>query len=318
MSADDLDPEIRRFVAEVAAGYARHPSLDRLTPAQARDVCEQVRAPWAQGGPEMHGIAERRIATPHGEVRVRAYRPVPGDLQPALVYLHGGGFALFSLDTHDRVMREYAARAGVTVIGVDYALAPEARFPVALEQIVAVIRWLRAHGPELQVDPSRIAVGGDSAGGNLSIGACLTLRDAGEADAIRGMLLIYGGFQNDCSEEAARRYGGPGAVLTRDEIHVFWGDYLCRADDARNPLACPILARLEGLPPAMLTIPECDVLTEQNLQMAERLREAGVAVRAEVYAGATHSFIEAMSISAVANRAISDGANWLRAVLAAR
>ena len=140
---EPLDPEIRAFVAEMKAGFSQYPPFSHLTFAGARAVAEAVRLPWRQGGPVMASTDERRIGTDAGEVRVRIHRPDRGrtaGIAPALVYLHGGGWTLFSLDTHDRVMREYAQRAGVIVVGVDYALSPEAKFPKALEQTVGTMR----------------------------------------------------------------------------------------------------------------------------------------------------------------------------------
>jgi Esterase/lipase len=315
-AADGIDPDIRRFVARVNADYARLTGGRELPVGEMRAVAEQVRAPWREGGPVMQDTTERVLDTEAGAVRVRIYDPGVGARPaPALVYMHGGGWTLFSLDTHDRVMREYAARAGVLVVGVDYALAPEARFPVALNQVVGVVRWLHEHGATLGIDAGRIALGGDSAGGNLSICSSIALRDAGQADHVHGLLLIYPAFDKHCTPEAMRRFGGPGAVLTAEEVEYFWDNYTGGADLRNEPLAMPLRARLEGLPPMCLTIPECDVLTEQSHQMAARLRAAGVPVAFNVYAGATHSFIEAMSIAPVADRAIDDGARWLRETL---
>lgn len=312
----ELDPEIRRFIKIVGEAYAAHPKLDSVSPAQARVICEIVRAPWAEGGPPMADTAERFIASPTDPVRVRIYNPSSNDrLKPGFIYLHGGGWALFSIDTHDRLMREYAAAADVVVIGVDYALAPEARFPVALEQTVAVARWLREHGAEVGVDPTRLACGGDSAGGALTMGAALTLRDAGEGDVLKAMLLSYAGFDFECSAEDHARFGGAGYMLASDEVEVFWNNYISSPDDKSNPLARTALARLEGLPPVFMTIPECDVLTGQNLAMAKRFEAADVPVEAIVYKGATHSFLEAMAISHIARQAIADGARWLKATL---
>jgi acetyl esterase/lipase len=312
---DGVDPDIRRFVALVNADYARYTDGRQLTVPEQREVAERVRAPWRNGGPPMRATEELVAETERGPVRLRIHHPGIPEPAPTLVYMHGGGWTLFSLDTHDRVMREYAARAGVVVVGVDYALSPEARFPVALEQVVGVVRWLGEHGAALGIDASRIALGGDSAGGNLSIGAALALRDAGESQRVHGLLLIYPAFDRDCSPEAIRRYGGEGAVLTGEEVVYFWNNYAGDDEVRRNPLACAIRAKLEGLPPVCLTIPECDVLTETSLKMAERLRAASVPVSLTVYPGATHSFIEAMSISPLADRAIEDGARWLRATI---
>lgn len=310
---EDLDPDIRRFVQTTGAAYGRYPNLATLSPAEAREIAEEVRAPWREGGPAMARTQEHLVDTPHGKVRIRVYEPVAGQgASPALIYLHGGGWTLFSLDTHDRVMREYAARSGMVVIGVDYSLSPEVKFPVALEQCVAVAEWLSEHGAALGVDPARMAMGGDSAGANLSVGTALTLRDAGRPDLLKGLLLLYGAFQRDCSQDYHDRFGGPGYMLSSDEMVDFWSNYLSAPSDAENPLIASAFADLKGLPPVMLTIPACDVLTGQSLDMAERLKSAGVAVSAEVYPGATHSFIEAMSIAQVAVQALDDGSAWLK------
>lgn len=314
--ADPLDAQIRRFVTTIGAAFAAHPPLDRLEPAEARRIAEVVRAPWREGGPRMRQTLERRIPTGQGEIRMRVYDPGPEGIKAGLIYLHGGGWTLFSLDTHDRVMREYAARSGASVIGVDYPLSPEAKFPQALGQIVALARWLGVHARELGVDPERMAIGGDSAGANLSVAACLVLRDAGEPQRMKSMLLNYGAFDSTSSEESLRRFGGDGFPLSGAEMKQYWSNYLRSDADLRDPLACPLLAHLEHLPPAFLTIPECDILTEQSLRMADRLREAGVPVHQQVYPGATHSFLEAVSVSDLASRALEDGAAWLRERLA--
>ncbi|GIL39092.1 acetylesterase [Rhodospirillales bacterium TMPK1] len=260
----------------------------------------------------MAHVHEHLVPCPHGDFRVRLYDPSPAKPKPALLYLHGGGWTFFSLDTHDRVMREYAARAGIVVAGIDYALSPEAKFPVALEQAATAVRWLHRDGAAFGVDGARLTLGGDSAGGNLSVAACLKLRDEGDAGLVRGMLLNYPAFEGDCSDESQDRYGGPGYMLTRDEMRMFWTRYLRSPDDAQNPLAAPLRAQLGGLPPAFFAVPECDVLTEQSLAMIPKLRDAGVAVTDRLYPGATHSFLEAVSISPTADRALADGAAWLR------
>ncbi|MCE3284089.1 MAG: alpha/beta hydrolase fold protein [Steroidobacteraceae bacterium] len=151
-----IDPDIQRFVARVTADYERLTAGRELTAVEMRSVAEQVRERWRQGGPVMARVTEHVADTDVGPVRVRIYDPGVATPSPALVYMHGGGWVLFSLDTHDRVMREYAARAGVIVVGVDYSLSPEVRYPVALEQVVAVVRWLQAHGAAHGIDARRL------------------------------------------------------------------------------------------------------------------------------------------------------------------
>ena len=310
-----LDPDIMRFIDDVRDTGRRLTAGRVLDWPARRAIAEQSRKPWQAGGPRMASVTEKVADTDAGPVRLRFYDPAPGEAKPALVYMHGGGWALFSLDTHDRLMREYAARSGMTVIGVDYALAPEARYPVALNQVIGAVRWLRSHGAECGIDPERLALGGDSAGGSLSFGAALKLRDAGEGDVVKAILSIYGGFSPDPSPAARQRYGTPDDMLTFGEVDEFWNNYVGSVADRRDPYLATVLADLRGLPPVFLAVAECDVLAEQNYLMAGRLLEADVAVKIKTYPGAPHSFIEAMEVSTVASDAIDDGAAWLRQTL---
>jgi acetyl esterase len=310
---NDLDPDIRRFIRTATAATAALGVFDDAPFLQQRRWAEEARTPWREGGPAMLETRDLELPTRHGAVRARVHRPVRGIL-PGLVYLHGGGWTLFSVDTHDRVMREYAARAGCCVIGVDYALSPERKFPVALEQVADVVTHLATEGGEIGIYAGRIAIGGDSAGANLSVATCLLLRDQAPGLPVCAMLLNYGAFVSQCSETSCRRFGGPEYMLGCEEMIRYWRNYMRDDKDAQNPLVCPLLASLERLPPAFLAIAECDVLAEQNLEMARRLQEAGVPVRRVVYPGASHSFIEAMSIAAVSDRALGEGSGWLREV----
>jgi len=310
----DLDPDVRRFIRAMAESVAHHPEFNTAPFPQVRRWAEEVRAPWRQGGPAMLDTQDLAAPTRHGEARVRIHRPAQGKL-PGLIYLHGGGWTIFSIDTHDRVMREYASRAGCCVIGVDYALAPEHKFPVALEQVVDVVQWLADQGEVLDIDPRRLAIGGDSAGANLSVAASLILRDLPSSPLLRGMVLNYGAFISRCSAQACRRFDGPEYMLGCEEMNGYWRNYLRNDRDAQDPLACPLLAVLGGLPPAFFAIAECDILAEQNVEMARRLRASGVPTHSVVYAGASHSFIEAMSIAAVGSQALADASGWLRQVL---
>jgi len=313
-----IDPEICLFLDEMRARWAQHPPFDSLSFSEQRAVSEQVRACWTEGGPEMSDTIERCFDPGAGELRIRIYRPAGVEASAsALVYLHGGGFTLFSIDTHDRLMREYAAAGGFVVIGVDYPLSPEHKYPVALDRIEALMLWLGAHGEEWGIDPARLAIGGDSAGANLSFATALRLRERGEAGLVRAILSNYGYFTSDVSDRAEQRFGGPGSIMDRVEAQSYYANYLSDwAAEKDDPLACPILADLRGLPPVLLVIPECDLLTEQSLAIESRLEAAGVDTSAIIYPGATHSFLEAMSVAKVARDAIRDGAQFVRSRLA--
>ncbi len=312
---DGLDPDIRRFVAVMSDLWKEHPALNRVSLTEARQIAERARAHWTYGGPEMATTRETFVPLAGGEVRIRVYDPRADGNRPALVYLHGGGWTIFSIDTHDRLMREYAARADIAVVGVDYSLSPEARFPQAIEETVAVVRWLRRNGPSVNVDPGRIAIGGDSAGAAMAVAASLMLRDEGERDAVAAVLLNYGCFDAGCATDSHRRYSEGNYLWEPGEMEKYWRNYLRDPADASNPLACPLRADLRGLPPAFLAIPECDVMYDESMQMAEKLRQAGVRAQSVVYPGATHSFLEAVSIAAISDRAFDEASRWLSDVL---
>lgn len=308
----DLDPGVRDFIRITGEAYVTHGSDLEKTVVNARQVAEKVRAPWVTGGPVMFSTIEQSVPTPHGDVRIRVYNPDGATNKPAMIYIHGGGWVMFSIDTHDRIMREYAARAGICVIGVDYSLSPEARFPVALEQVVAVVHHVRDQASSLSIDPDRLALGGDSAGANLAVSTAIYLRDTGTDKGLRTLVLNYGAFGIDLSVDDVRKYGGPQYMLTSEEMTYFWTQYLANTDDQSNPLAVPLLADLHDLPPVLLCVPQCDVLTTQSLMLDSQLQTAGVKTRTIVYKGATHSFLEAVSISDVAEKAFEDAADWLR------
>ena len=307
------DPEIRFFLDELRSGWAQHPPFDTLTFPERRRVAEQVRASWNEGGPEMARTIERSFDPGAGELRIRVHRPAGvAEPAPALVYLHGGGFTLFSIDSHDRLMREYAEQGRFAVIGVDYPLAPEHKYPVALDRIEALLLWIQSHGAELGVDPSRIALGGDSAGANMSFGLVQRLHARGERTLVRAVLANYGGYDSTISDDAEARFGGDASIMSRSEAEEYYANYLNGQDEADDPHVYPIRADLKGFPPVFLVIAECDILAEQGIAMDARLREAGVETLSQVYPGAIHSFLEAMSVSAVARAAIADGASFVR------
>ena len=301
-----LDPDIRRFVTAVQRGYQQYADFDALPLSERRQAAEQVRAPWRAGGPRMW----RSVNTAIDGVRARLHIPVEASTLGGMLYLHGGGWTMFSIDTHDRLMREYAQRSGAVVVGIDYSLSPEAKFPIALNEVLAAIGWLRRQGAVYGIDPTRLAIGGDSAGANLSVAAALRLRDR-EEPALQAMLLNYGAFSPEPSA-SYQRYGGPHYMLTVEEMQSFWSNYTSEPAQLHDPLVAPYRADLRGLPPAFLCIAACDILADSNRAMARRFAAAQVPCEVHVYQGATHSFLEAVSIASLAERAIEEGARWLR------
>lgn len=299
-----VDPQIREFVRRLNEAYAGHGIACDM--ADRRRIAEKVREAWCAGGPEM---AETRDMTVDG-LRLRLHRPTARRDGPAMLYIHGGGWMLFSIDTHDRLMREYAARAGVTVLGIDYSLSPEVKFPVALDEVGAMLDWVGSHGTELGIAPRCLFVGGDSAGANLAVAACLRQRGEGRT-GLAGMVLNYGAF-DPAPTASYDLYSGPDYTLEASEMDAFWAAYTDSPSQLQDPLVAPMRADLHDLPPAFIAIAECDILADSNRAFAAKLRGAGVPVEAVTYAGGTHSFLEAVSIAPLAVRALDDQARWIR------
>ncbi len=314
-----LDPQIAEFMRRMAADAAQYPRRDTVSIAEGRAIAEKVRAPWAQGGPAMERTVERMVPTRHGEVRIRVYHPRRRALPGAFVYIHGGGFVIFSLDTHDRVMREYAERAGIVVIGIDYTRAPEGAFPRPLDECVDLVLWLADGGAaELGVDPAQLFVGGDSAGGNMSAGTCYCLQQMGRPNLLKGMVLNYGAYDTSPYCAAAVRYGAGDYGLSLHMMIWFYLLYLGPGNHPNysDPRMHLISADLTGLPPALMVVTECDPLYDSNIAMRDRLQAFGVDVTAKVYPGTVHSFLEAVSIADVAGEAFDDTVRWIAAVAA--
>jgi acetyl esterase len=305
------DPEMLAFNAMMEARSAGQPPIVLAPPLdEARRLNDGPQLSLAEGGPAMAESGDRWLPIRGRRLLCRVHRPAADAGLPVLVYLHGGGWVWGSVDTHDRLMREYAASARCAVIGPDYALSPEAAFPQAIEECAAVVRWVARQGAEWGLDPSRIVLGGDSAGANLAMGAALLLRATDPDLALRGLLLNYGVFDAELTTPSYREFA-EGYFLTLAKMRFYWECYCPRPADRLNPLAAPLRADLRGLPPALLHIAELDVLASENRAMAERLREAGVAVESRQFPGTAHGFLRALGHVAASREAAAAGGTWL-------
>lgn len=278
-------------------------------------VREANRLPPVIPGADMAAVEDRAVPGPAGDIPVRVYRAVEGDSLPLLVWYHGGGWVIGDLDTADVTCRELAARAGCVLVSVDYRLAPEHRFPAAHDDCYAATVWAAAHAAELGADAGKLAVGGDSAGGNLAAVVSLRARDEG-GPPIRFQLLVYPVTDRNF-ETASYRDNADGYLLTRDGMIWFWDHYLGPDGDGAHPHASPLRAgSLAGLPPAHVVTAEYDPLRDEGEAYAERLREAGVPVTLTRYAGQIHAFFGMHGILDDAARAADEAAERLKAALA--
>ncbi len=317
MSQDDprWDPEMLAFNRMMDARAAALPPITLDLPLDgARALTEALTTPLSEGGPAMAESSDRWLPVRGRRLACRLHRPAAGTL-PVIVWIHGGGWVWMSLDTHDRPMREVAAASGCAVLGPDYALSPEAAFPQAIEECAAVVRRIAREGAGWGLDPARIILAGDSAGANLAMATALLLRETDPGLRIDGLLLHYGVF--DATFDRAS-YGAfaEGYFLTREKMRFYWDCYCPRPADRLNPLAAPLRADLRGLPPTLLHVAELDVLADENLAMAARLREAGVEVACEVFPGLAHGFLRATPHVAAARRSVQEAGAWARRVLA--
>jgi acetyl esterase len=306
-----LDPAIKALLDGMAA--AGGPALDALPPVEARAMFDNMPLPRRQI--ELARIENRKIPGPAGEIPVRIYQPQGGGVKPVLVYFHGGGWVIGSLDSYDATCRELAQGAGCVVVSIDYRLAPEHRYPAAPNDCYAGLAWVAANAASLGADAKRLAVGGDSAGGNLSAVVSQMARDQG-GPAIRFQLLIYPVTDADFTTPSYAQ-NAEGYLLTTSAMKWFWGHY---ASDAqrREPYASPLRAKdLSGLPPAWVCTAEFDPLRDEGEAYAKRLQQAGVSTALTRYDGLIHGFISMGLVSARAQTAIDEAVAALKKGLGA-
>jgi len=281
------------------------PPYHTVSPFVARRIYRDTRAVLAPKAPE--GVVVRLLAFPNYALRV--YRPAGDEVLPALVYFHGGGWTIGDVDTHDVLCRQLALGARCAVFSVDYRLAPEHPFPAAVEDCFAATRYVAEHAAELNV--RGIAVGGDSAGGNLAAVVSLLARDAG-SPAVAFQLLVYPATDQRCASASHER-NAQGYLLTRDAIQYFRRNYLPNERDWGDWRASPLLAQSHsGLPPALVITAGYDPLVDEGRAYAEKLRSAGVAVEYRDYADMVHGFLLFGGALDSANAAVADCCAALR------
>ncbi len=300
-----VHPQARALAEQIGAGF----DITKADIAQIRRTLDEVSRLGPR--PEVAAVKDLEVPGPAGQIPVRVYRPSQEPDLPVLVYLHGGGFTICSIETHDVTCRELANGAGCVVVSVEYRLAPEHRFPAAPEDCYAALAWVAGHAASLGVDPARLAVGGDSAGGNLSAVVALMARERG-GPRLCHQLLVYPvtdhAFDTDSYRENAQ-----GPLLTREMMRGFWGHYLAREEDGRHPFASPLRApELSGLPPAHVITAEYDPLRDEGEAYARRLAAAGVPVVQRRYDGMIHGFFGFTAQVDRAGEAVADAARELR------
>ena len=304
--------------ADAAAVYkafleANRPPYENGTPVQAREMYLAARFVSNPEPPELESAKDIAIPGPHGSIPARIYTPKQlrkkDGFAPCLVFLHGGGFVIGNLDSHDVVCRKLAHEGELIVISVDYRLAPEHRFPAAPEDAIAATKWVAANARQLGIDAARIVVGGDSAGGNLAAVTAIALRESGPK--LAGQLLIYPST-DFAMNHPSHSEPETSLLLTHSVIKWFIDHYMGDAD--RNDWrASPARATLAGLPPAYVLVAGGDPLRDEGNEYAERLKQAGVAVTYRFFPGQFHGFFTMGKLLNQANVAASEISAWLKA-----
>ena len=293
---------------ELYAAFQSH-SQDPLT--VAREGYNHERAYWNSFKVELASVRDFSIDTPAGTVPVRLYKPRVDNVLPVLVYVHGGGYILGNLDTHDRICRLLAVKSGWAVLAVDYTLAPEKQFPTQPDQVFAVLQHVTANGAKLGVNGGRIAIGGDSAGAYLSLAATLDARNLG-GPPVCAQLLYYGAF--GLVDSASRRLYGWADLdgLDEKDSKSFLDQYVPNPKDRNHPRVNLLKSDMAGLPPTFIGAVAYDPLRDDSLALAEFLSERGVTHRVEVYEGVLHGFVHYSVVEPKAMQAIDDGADFLK------
>jgi acetyl esterase len=310
-----LDPDAAAvFRAFQEAG---RPAYETLTAPEAREFYLAGRVVTNPEPPELKSVAPLKIPSPAGSIPARVYTPKTlrqlNGLAPCLVFFHGGGWVIGDLDSHDVVCRKLADEGQLIVISVDYRLAPEHKFPAAVDDAVTATRWIADNARQFGIDASRLMVGGDSAGGNLAAVVAIAARD-GNGPAIAGQLLIYPAT-DFAMTHPSHAEPETSILLTHSVIKWFRDHYLTGAADVRDWRASPVRARtLIGLPPAYVLTAGADPLRDEGDEYAQRLKDAGVPVTYRHFPGQFHGFFTMGKLLQQANIAASEIAGWLKAL----
>jgi acetyl esterase len=288
------------------------PAYETMTAVEARAAAEERNRFWNEHNPPVALVRDLTVPGPGGELRLRLYQPeVVAAVGPGVLYLHGGGWVICSLDTHDGVCRRLANASGLRVASLDYRMAPEHPFPVPLDDCIAATGWLMRHGPSLGIDCQRLALAGDSAGGNLALATFLALRDRGEP-LPRAAALIYGAFSADLDSPSHRAYGSGAYILSGPTMRWFWDQYVPDLEHRDQPLVSPLRADLRGLPPLYLAAAELDPLRDDSERLAGRLALAGVDFDYRLWRGMCHACIMMSRLLPAADAQIAEVADFLR------
>lgn len=305
-----LDPNIHEMLN--AMERSQTPPINQLEPPQAREMLKQLLVGMEITHVPVFTVEDLEIPGPAEDIPLRVYSPEGDGPHPVLVFFHGGGFVLGDREAYDPVCRRLCARSGHVVVSVDYRLAPEHKFPAAVEDCLAATRWVAENSASVDGDPARISVGGDSAGGNLAAVISRRARDEG-GPALAGQLLVYPVTYQVGPDTASRKENAEGYFLTRDDMAYFGDHYFADVEDARGTDASPANAEsFSNLPPALVVTAEYDPLRDEGEDYARELQEAGVQTKLTRYDGMIHGFLNFYGVTERSDELADEASEWLR------
>jgi acetyl esterase len=305
-----VDPQMAVVIERMLARMTEREPFGTISPELMRERFNQDISPWNENPPEVARVVDGVIEGSAGPLNYRFYDPL-GDAShraPCLLHFHGGGWIVGDHLCNDRTLRLLANQSGVSVLSVDYRLAPEHKFPAGLDDCVAVARHVHEQADEFGIDSECIGISGDSAGGNLTLATALQLRDSGE-NWLKFLLLIYPALSPSADSWSHRRLGNGDYGLGSDAMEFFWNAYLGDERERSNPLAAPLLADFSGLPPTTIVTGGLDALQCDAFELEAKMTRARVENTHRVYPGVIHGFFSMTNFLDVANVAVKDAAS---------
>tara|TARA_Y100001934_G_scaffold283180_1_gene401015 strand:+ start:1880 stop:2815 length:936 start_codon:yes stop_codon:yes gene_type:complete len=308
-----LDPQMLAVMKKRATLTSETDDLEALSIEEIRGAYNAERAWWNEIKPAMYDVSESTVPGPVREVPIRIYRPLERGEGGTLLYLHGGGWVVGNLNTHDRVMRLLADLSGAHVVGVDYALSPEHKFPTAINEVQTVIEWLQVKGESRGLDSSRLGIGGDSAGANMAVGVTQLCHQ--QSPGIIQFLLLYYGAYGLTQSRSWEQYGNVEFEFTPEEKEFYLTSYLTETSEQEDPRFKVLNGNIGLLPTTFIAAAECDPLQDDSRALYDAMQAAGKQAILKIYPGVLHSFLHYSRMLDKATEALRDGANALKQAL---
>ncbi|VAW20341.1 hypothetical protein MNBD_ALPHA11-628 [hydrothermal vent metagenome] len=310
-----LEPELLKFLYSVREYVSREVGSNP-TVFSLRAASSAARLNWSRAAPAPPAVVTRDLQIGETAMAARLYTVSPSSDEPLLIYLHGGGWMMLGLDTHDRLMRAYAFESGCNILSLDYPLAPEVQFPSSLNASAVAVEYVLANSDQFANSSGKVVLGGDSSGANLVVSIFAQLNEKAQKSVV-GLLLNYGVFDSDLDRNSYKKFASLPYLLIRERMEFFWNTYCEENAQRADSRAAPLRFErdvLALLPAVHMCIAAQDILVDENLLFEQKLLEARVDVSSHLYENAAHGFLEAVNCSPLADKAVAHTANWLKSL----